>query len=82
LRPNSFLPAADADRFFDLVRAGFCANRKQLINSLSQGLGRTKGEMRLLLEDAGIDPMRRAETLAITEWLTLWKVYEAGAKLC
>jgi 16S rRNA (adenine1518-N6/adenine1519-N6)-dimethyltransferase len=73
-------PLIDTDRtgsFFELVRAGFCANRKQLINSLSQGLSKPKDDIRPLLEKAAIEPVRRAETLTIAEWVKLWKVFEA-----
>jgi 16S rRNA (adenine1518-N6/adenine1519-N6)-dimethyltransferase len=70
------------DSFFELVRAGFCANRKQLVNSLSQGLSRPKDEIRPLLEKASIEPVRRAETLAIAEWVKLWHVFDTEAKAC
>jgi 16S rRNA (adenine1518-N6/adenine1519-N6)-dimethyltransferase len=82
LHPRPFLDIAQTDNFFTLVRAGFCANRKQLINSLSQGLDRPKDEIRLLLEKAGIEPKRRAETLAIPEWVKLWEVFDIEARPC
>ena len=56
------------------MRAGFAAPRKQLANSLAQGLGREKGEVLPFLQKAKIDPSRRAETLSIEEWATLWRV--------
>jgi 16S rRNA (adenine1518-N6/adenine1519-N6)-dimethyltransferase len=59
--------------FFDIVRAGFSANRKQLVNSLSNGLKIPKNDVIPLLEKAGIDPKRRAETLTIDEWGILYK---------
>ncbi|MBI4266947.1 MAG: ribosomal RNA small subunit methyltransferase A [Chloroflexi bacterium] len=65
----------DADSFFELVRGGFAAPRKQLINSLAQGLGRDKAEALVLLDKAGIDPRRRAETLTLEEWAKLWQVF-------
>ena len=49
--------------FFDLVRAGFSARRKQLRNALSQGLSLPPSQVEELLSRAGIDPKRRAETL-------------------
>jgi len=72
---------AEADRtaFFSLVRAGFSAARKQLVNSLAQGLKLEKEQALSVLAMAGIDPRRRAETVAIDEWLGLLKAYrEAG----
>jgi 16S rRNA (adenine1518-N6/adenine1519-N6)-dimethyltransferase len=82
LHPSPFIETDRTGSFFELVRAAFCANRKQLINSLSQGLSLPKEDVRPLLETAGIDPMRRAETLAIPEWVKLWGVFDAGAKPC
>lgn len=64
----------DTDSFFRVVRAGFTAARKQFVNSLSQGLGLPKETTRSLLDTAGIDPRRRAETLTIAEWARLWRV--------
>ncbi len=57
--------------FFRLTRAGFSQKRKVLRNSLSAGLGIKPVETEALLERAGIDPRRRAETLSIPEWATL-----------
>lgn len=65
----------DSAGLFELVRAGFSAARKQLGNSLAQGLGIPKQEAQSLLEKAGIDPRRRAETLSIEEWRHLWQIY-------
>ncbi len=65
----------DSESFFSLVRAGFSAARKQLVNSLTLGLGMTKVEVLSLLEKAHIAPQRRAETLSLEEWTRLWRVY-------
>lgn len=69
------IPLAAAPSFFSLARAGFCANRKQLSNSLAQGLNRPKEDVIPLLEAADIEPRRRAETLSMTEWVRLWNVF-------
>ncbi len=66
---------ADRESFFGLVRAGFTATRKQITNSLAQGLSISKAETISLLEKAGIEPKRRAETLSLEEWVHLWQVY-------
>lgn len=63
--------AVAPDPFFTVVRAGFGQKRKQLLNSLSAGLGRPKPEIAAALTCAAIDPMRRAETLALAEWESL-----------
>ncbi|MFN8411393.1 MAG: 16S rRNA (adenine(1518)-N(6)/adenine(1519)-N(6))-dimethyltransferase RsmA [Anaerolineales bacterium] len=59
--------------FFKLTRAGFSQKRKTLRNSLSSGLNITAQESETLLTSAGIDFMRRAETLSIEEWEKLCK---------
>ncbi len=66
---------ADRESFFALVRAGFSAARKQIANSLAQGLSISKAEALSLLEKAEIAPERRAETLTLEEWARLWRVF-------
>ena len=65
----------DVSGFFGLVRAGFSAARKQLVNSLVQGLELAKAEVLALLQKAKIAPQRRAETLTLEEWAGLWRVF-------
>jgi 16S rRNA (adenine1518-N6/adenine1519-N6)-dimethyltransferase len=69
------IPLAFAPEFFILARAGFCANRKQLPNSLAQGLNRSKEEVIPLLKAADIELRRRAETLSMAEWVRLWSAF-------
>ncbi len=70
-------PAVDAETesFFKLVRAGFAAARKQIANSLAQGLGLPKADVLAMLEKASIDSQRRAETLTLEEWGRLWREF-------
>jgi len=75
LYPQPAVAVTDEDSFFSLVRAGFAAPRKQIGNSLAQGLGRAKGEVLPLLERANIASQRRAETLTLGEWARLWQVF-------
>ena len=58
----------DEARFFRVVRAGFSQKRKTLRNSLSAGLGLSKASVGALLDEAGVDARRRAETLSLEEW--------------
>ena len=60
-----------------LVRVGFTSSRKQIANSLAQGLGIPKAEAFSLLERANIAPQRRAETFTLEEWAELWRVFQA-----
>ena len=61
----------DTHRFFRLVRAGFGQKRKQLLNSLSNGLGVDRLQVGDWLARAGIAPRRRAESLSLPEWAAL-----------
>ena len=71
---------SDEKGFFRLVQAGFTARRKQIANSLAQGLKLPKPEVAALLEKADINPQRRAETLTIEEWAQLWRAFEEVRK--
>lgn len=64
----------DEKSFFRVVRAGFGQKRKQLKNSLGSGLSLKAEVAGNLLEQAGIDPRRRAETLTLEEWAALTRV--------
>jgi 16S rRNA (adenine1518-N6/adenine1519-N6)-dimethyltransferase len=65
------LPEGQIDTFFTVVRAGYSQRRKQLHNSLSAGLGQriSKHEAAARLEEAGVDPRLRAQSLSIEEWI-------------
>ncbi|MCZ7549829.1 MAG: 16S rRNA (adenine(1518)-N(6)/adenine(1519)-N(6))-dimethyltransferase RsmA [Anaerolineales bacterium] len=69
--PAPFIPYSLLDTFFALAKAGFSQKRKTLRNSLSAGLRKSPAEAESLLRAAGIDPMRRAETLSLEEWREL-----------
>jgi len=74
-QPAVAVAVDDRDSFFELVRAGFTASRKQIGNSLAQGLGKPKAEILPLLTRASIAPQRRAETLTIEEWARLLSIF-------
>ena len=68
LREEKAAQILDEKRFFDCVRAGFEQRRKTLSNALS-GAGKIPKEtVREVLEAAGIEENRRAETLSIEEF--------------
>ena len=68
----------DEKRFFAVIRAGFHARRKTLLNSLTGLEGMTKDEVRALLESLDIDPARRAETLTTQEFAAIANSIKAG----
>jgi 16S rRNA (adenine1518-N6/adenine1519-N6)-dimethyltransferase len=74
------LDIKDPDSFFRLVKAGFKAKRKQLVNSFSRGLELSKFDILPVMEKAGIDFTRRAETLTLDEWGTLYQTFTGMSK--
>jgi len=74
--PEPLVLSTHTDRVFRLAKAGFSQKRKTLRNSLSGGMGWNKDKTEQLLLSSGIDPLRRAETLSIEEWLKLEKSSE------
>ena len=71
LRPALLLPEDEHRLFFRIVNAGFRQKRKQVANSIAAELGLPKAEVAAWLAVAGIDPMRRAQTLDVVEWVRL-----------
>ncbi len=65
----------DTEALLKVVAAGFSRRRKQLHNSLSDSLWFPPGGVFEVLEAAGIDPARRAQTLSIEEWIRLYRAY-------
>jgi 16S rRNA (adenine1518-N6/adenine1519-N6)-dimethyltransferase len=63
--------------FFRIVNAGFHQKRKNLSNSLSHALDLPKPDVNRWLEQTGIDPTRRAETMSVSEWVRLTEQREA-----
>ncbi len=70
--PNPAVEVESEEDFFQVVRAGFAAPRKQLRNSLSQGLGIEPAVGGRILQQAGIDATRRPQTLDIPEWASIY----------
>jgi 16S rRNA (adenine1518-N6/adenine1519-N6)-dimethyltransferase len=75
--PQPLFDPVDERHFFWVLKAGFALRRKQLRNSLAAGLRLDKERVELALQAAGIDPRRRAETLAISEWVALARELES-----
>jgi 16S rRNA (adenine1518-N6/adenine1519-N6)-dimethyltransferase len=73
VREKPAVDVADMDAFFRLVEAVFQFRRKQLGGALGRiaGIGSEAASARL--RDAGIDPERRAQTLSLGEWETVYR---------
>jgi len=59
------------EAFFAVVKAGFGQRRKTLLNALTGLDGLAKDEISVVMAIAGIDPVRRAETLSLEEFAAL-----------
>jgi len=77
IREQPLVPRERLEAFFELVSKTFRNPRKQIHNSLGQGTWLPPGGAHEALGAAGVDPMRRAETLSIDEWITLLNACEA-----
>lgn len=61
----------DAKKFFRVVKSGFSAKRKTLINNLSNSLGIDKKEIEEKLGSIGFSPSVRAQELGVEDWKKL-----------
>jgi 16S rRNA (adenine1518-N6/adenine1519-N6)-dimethyltransferase len=68
------VPIAVPVRFAAVVRAAFGQRRKSLANALAAGLAISTDRARRLIQAAGIDPGRRAESLSLAEFARLASV--------
>lgn len=57
--------------FFEVVRAGYSARRKQIRNAFAQAWHVAPAEIERLLVAADIDPSRRAQSLSLQEWASI-----------
>lgn len=77
LYPTPLIQPAMLDAFFRLIKAGFSQKRKTLRNALAGGMHWSSNQAAQFLQNAGINPIRRAETLSIPEWEKLTRTYLA-----
>lgn len=76
LSPRSPTPSGmDSHQFFTVVRSGFSARRKQLVNSLANGLHMDRELVRTFLSEASIPETTRAQNLTIAQWYALAEVF-------
>ena len=71
IRDKKPVDLIDEKAFFACIKSGFGQRRKTLLNSLTGTYGLPKDEIRRILEEAGIDPVRRAETLDMNEFAAI-----------
>jgi len=58
----------DENLLFNVIKASFGQRRKTLLNGLSNNLKISKDTVKEALENAGIDPGTRGETLGLDEF--------------
>ncbi|CAI9389756.1 MULTISPECIES: 16S rRNA (adenine(1518)-N(6)/adenine(1519)-N(6))-dimethyltransferase RsmA [Bacillaceae] len=84
IRKTPSVSVKNEDFFFQITRASFAQRRKTILNNLSsqlEGGKEKKGEIIAALEQAGIEPSRRGESLSIEEFAKLSDVlYEIFTK--
>ncbi|KDR94250.1 dimethyladenosine transferase [Peptoclostridium litorale DSM 5388] len=69
---NPKIKVVDKKLFFKVVKGAFSKRRKTILNCLgSYDMGVSKEDIKRILESAGIDPVRRGETLSIDEFARL-----------
>jgi 16S rRNA (adenine1518-N6/adenine1519-N6)-dimethyltransferase len=77
VRPKIASEVKDEALLWQVVSAGFAQRRKTILNNLRdapaniQELLKKRGGASIVLCDAGIPPLRRAETLTLEEWALL-----------
>lgn len=81
LRPRPWPGSTEGERRLveRLGRAGMGTRRKTIANSLARAMEMEGSHVRVLLERAGVDADRRAETLSVEEWVRLARVWGSEA---
>ena len=74
VRPERKYRVDSEDLFFKVVKAAFGQRRKTLLNSIASMGNLSKDMVKEVLEEAGIDPKRRGETLSLDEFANLSNV--------
>lgn len=61
----------EARKFFRIVKAGFSAKRKTLVNNLSNSLQKDRKEIEKILLEMNFLPTVRAQELSVEDWIVL-----------
>ena len=78
IRDEKPVQVEDEEFLFKVIKAGFGQRRKTLSNALSVLKGYDKATILRCLEEAGIDPVRRGETLSLEEYARLSDVLRSA----
>lgn len=78
-RPQRKIEVDDEDTFFKLTRGAFIHRRKTILNNyqtlFADGKQR-KDEIRALFEEAGIEPVRRGESLSLEDYKEIYDAFK------
>ena len=66
---------SETDNFFRVVRAGFSAKRKLLVNNLANSFHLDKKDTEDKIKKARVSPSSRAQELSVSEWEKLAKIF-------
>ncbi len=69
--PQQRIQKTNSELFFRIVKAGFSHPRKQLLNNLSTSLIKKRQETEAWLLQNSLNPLQRAETLTVQDWINL-----------
>lgn len=72
MKENRELSEQDEEKFFAMVGAAFSQRRKTILNNLKAARMLFSNEIEAALQQSGIDPRRRAETLSVAEFMRLY----------
>ena len=81
LYEEPLIPVEELPLLRGVVRAAFGQRRKTLGNALANWLQRDRNEIEGFLRLAGIDPMRRGETLSADEFFALTHILQSSQSL-
>jgi 16S rRNA (adenine1518-N6/adenine1519-N6)-dimethyltransferase len=73
-RTHPLLDANGRETLFRLATMAFQRKRKTINNGLAQGMELPKSDVDKLLEKAGIDSMRRPQTMSLNDWIALVRI--------
>ena len=76
ITPNKKFEKEIDKKFFRIVKAGFSAKRKTLLNNLTSSLQLEKNLVEEKIETAGLQPTVRAQELSIKDWKKLAAILE------
>ena len=78
VRPRPAVDIDDMDGFFRFVEVLFQFRRKQLSGTLGRIAGSSGVEAAARLDELGIEPVRRPQTLTLPEWEAVYRAFNRG----